>query len=135
MRLRVCEERVRLASLDDAPGVQYDDAVVIEDCVEFVRDGDDGVVAEFLADDSLHDLICLGVDAVFEAFVSHGVFPFWGVRWLEARGWKMIAKAADPVDVSARIGLHMQGMDDRSQKERGKSEKQKRKMDENGVEC
>lgn len=64
VRLRVCEERVGLACLDDAAGVEHDHAVVIEDCVELVRDGDDGVVAEFLADDSLHDFICLGVDAV-----------------------------------------------------------------------
>lgn len=30
----------------------------------------------------------------------------------------MIAKVADPIDVSVRIGLHMQGMNDRSQKGR-----------------
>lgn len=78
MRLRVCEERVRLAGLDNAACVEHDHAVVIEDCVELVRDGDDGVVAEFLADDSLHDFICLGVDAVFGFFVSSPCLSFFG---------------------------------------------------------
>lgn len=64
MRLGICEEPVRLAGLDDPAAVEDYDAVVVEDRVELVGDGDDGVGAEFLADDPLHDFVCLGVDAV-----------------------------------------------------------------------
>lgn len=59
------QQRVRLARLDDAARIQDYNAVVIKDGVELVGDGEDGVAAEFLADDSLHDFICFGVDAVF----------------------------------------------------------------------
>ena len=42
--------------------VQYRDLVEINDGLKFVRHGDDGVFAEFLADDSLNEGIGMVID-------------------------------------------------------------------------
>jgi hypothetical protein len=65
MRLWICEQRVRLSGFHDPAGIQHHNAVIVEDGIELVRDRDDGVVAEFLANNALHDVICFGVDTVW----------------------------------------------------------------------
>jgi len=53
---------VRVADLSDFASVQNDDGVVIQDALQAVSDGDDGLAAEVLPDDLLHDLIGVLVD-------------------------------------------------------------------------
>lgn len=58
---------MRFPVLNDATSLQDDDAIEVEDCVKLVGDRDDGVVAEFLSNNTLHNFICFGVDAVAES--------------------------------------------------------------------
>lgn len=62
VRLGLSQQREWLAGLYDPAGVQHHDAVIIQDCIEFMRHRDNGVVTKFLTDDALHDLVCFGVD-------------------------------------------------------------------------
>lgn len=58
------EQCVRVIEFDDPATVEHGNSVEIEDGVELVGDGDDGVGGEFFADQALHYFVCFGVDAV-----------------------------------------------------------------------
>jgi hypothetical protein len=64
VRLGICEQRVWLSGFNNPAGIQHHNAVKVENGIELVRDRDDGVVAELLANDALHYIICLRVDTV-----------------------------------------------------------------------
>ena len=64
MRVRRREKGIGLASFDDPAIVKNENAIVIQDRVELVCYGEDGVRAEFLADHSLHYFVGLGIHAV-----------------------------------------------------------------------
>lgn len=53
---------MRVADLCDLTSVQDDDGVVVQDALQAVSHGDDGLAAEVLPDDLLHDLIGVLVD-------------------------------------------------------------------------
>lgn len=63
MRALLDEQVVGYAGLDDSTFLEHDYLVVVEDRIELVRDCEDGMRAEFLADDTLHDFVGFGVDA------------------------------------------------------------------------
>ena len=72
------EECVRIVEFDQPATVKHGYLVEIEDRVEFVRNGDDGVGGEFLADHALHYFVRLAIDAVgkrldFGGMVSGGM--------------------------------------------------------------
>lgn len=53
---------MRIALLHDLSAVENDDAVVVEDALQTMSDGDDRLAAEILSDDLLHNLIGMLVD-------------------------------------------------------------------------
>lgn len=65
--------------------VEHGHLVEVDDGLELVRDGDDGVLGEFLADDALDESVGCVVDAV-------GCVSVGGNEWGEVRGrgewWK-----------------------------------------------
>jgi hypothetical protein len=63
VRLGLSEKRIRLPILHNATSVQNDDTIEVKNCIEFMSDGNDGVITEFLSDNALHNFICFGVDA------------------------------------------------------------------------
>ena len=64
VRLGLLEKSPRLSILDNLTCIQDDDAVIIKDRIELMRHGNDGVAAEFLANNALHDLVRFGINAM-----------------------------------------------------------------------
>lgn len=60
--LAMREELVGIALLHDLAAIEHDDAVVVENALQAMRDGDDGLAAEVLSDHLLHDLVGVLVD-------------------------------------------------------------------------
>lgn len=65
MRVRRREKSIGLAGFDDPAIIKDKNAVVVQDRVELVCYGEDGVHAEFLADHPLHYFICFCIHAVW----------------------------------------------------------------------
>lgn len=66
VRLGLCEKGIRFAILNNATSIQDNDTIKVKDCVKFVSDSDDGVITEFLSNNTLHDFICFGIDTIFQ---------------------------------------------------------------------
>ena len=66
------QQLMRLAVLDQRALLHDDDLVEVQNRVEFVRDGDDGVGCEFLAQEALDLGVGLGVEAVSYGLVMRG---------------------------------------------------------------
>lgn len=73
-RVLAREQGVRAVELAQLPVVQHGDLVEVDDGLELVRHGDDGVPGELLADDALDEGVGGFVDAVFFFFRVSGYY-------------------------------------------------------------